>query len=340
MVNLTSPIIARPKTAAEAYLLKLNSAFYRSKSRVAMSEAAVRSVKGTIYDVGWKGVQLEDKVMELPFIYLRTSPCNKIYVTRDELDEIAERFCIKAVKNYRPRDILEGAFFVSSSPRSIGTRQIEIMLRWEELLDPKWRKAFLDWVDGAMVLPKPRIISSWKTLSRGVIPFPAMVDMPEYHPEDRRVVGGRLELKAEVGGCYAWFHTKKGKVDIYGLSRDKKTGTDRVEYGGKPFSKKETFNRERFRALFGEKNKRTKYEFSRKASETGLYFTAIQCETLLATGVSLKAGTLYKVRAERYPNKIKFSMRSVDGNSGMLRGELALTRGFPLSRDFSVSLRK
>ena len=317
-----------------------------------MSEEAVRSIKGTIYDVGWRGVQLEQNVQSLPFIYLRTVPCHKIFVTRDELDEMAESFCIKAVKGYRPRDILAGAFFVNLSHRSIGTREIEIMPRWEELLDPKWRKAFWDWVDGAIVLPKPRIISPWKTLHRGVIPFPAMVDMPEYHPENKREWKGRMELKAEAGGCYAWFYVKKGKVvtvpkrtviswtDIYSLSRDFKTGTDRVEYGGKPFSKKETFNRERFRALFGEKKNNGRYEFTRKASDTGLYFTAIHCETLLVTGVSLKTGVLYKVRAMRYPNKIKFLMRSLDGKAEPLRGELVLERGYPLSREFSVSPRK
>lgn len=339
MTRSIYPIITRPASAAKSFLLRLNPAFYRSESRVAMSEEAVRSVKGTIYEVGWRGVQLEQSTLPLPFIFLRTVPCHKIFVTRGELAEMAEEFGLEAKKGCRPRDILEGAFFVNLSARSIGTREIEIAPRWEELLDPKWRKAFLDWVDGATALPKPRIISTWKTLPRGAIPFPAMVDMPEYHPENRKAWVGRLELKAEAGGGYAWFYAKKGTVEIYGLSRDKKTGTDRVEYGGKPFSKKETFNRERFKALFGEKNN-GRYEFTRKASDTGLYFTAIHCETLLATGVSLKAGILYKVRAVRYPNKIKFSMRSVNGDSGMLRGELVLERGYPLSREFSVTPRK
>ena len=352
MTRSIYPLIARPKTAAESYLLRLNPAYYRSESRVAMSEEARRSIKGTIYDVGWRGVELEQSVQPLPFIYLRTVPCHKIFVTRSELTEIAGEFGIEAVKGYRPGDILEGAFFANLSARSIGTREIEIAPRWSELLDPSWRKAFLNWVEGKAGLPKPRVIPSWKTLPRGVIPFPAIVNMPEYHPENRREWKGRMELKAEAGGCYAWFYVKNGKVvtapkrnviswtDIYSLSRDLKTGTDRVEYGGKPFSKKETFNRKRFRELFGEKKNNGRYEFTRKASDTGLYFTAIHCETLLATGVSLKAGTLYKVRAERYPNKIKILMRSLDDKAEVLRGELVLERGYPLSREFSVTPRK
>jgi hypothetical protein len=340
MTSSTYPLIARPASAAKSYLLRLNPAYYRPVVRVGMSEEAVKSVSGTIYDVGWGGVQLEQSVQPLPFIYLRTAPCNKIFVTRHELAEMAEEFGITAIKGYRPREILEGAFFVNTSARSIGTRELEIAPRWSELVDPKWRKAFLNWVEGKAGLPKPRVIPFWKTLPRGVLPFPMMVNMPEYRPENKREWEGRMELKAEAGGCYAWFYTKKGKVDIYRLSRDSKTDTDQIEYGGKPFSEDETFNRERFRNLFGEDKSKDKYEFTRKASRTGLYLTAIHCETLIATGVSLKAGTLYKVRAERYPNKIKFLLRSQNDKAEALRGELVLERGYPLSREFSVTPRK
>ena len=276
---------------------------------VMVSEAAARDVSPTgitsngygfnIDSVGrdriyyWKDHEIVSRKFPAVNFFTIKGAMHRLLVSRSELNDMGKVFRV-------PADYLDEATFVFEPGNAFKGRQVFIQPRWEELIDPKWKKSFLRWVAGSRALPDPDSIENWKTWGNRLISMPGIPQVRDFYNGESCVISGRLTFRSSERRPVAYYDYQEGVTHCYALQHEKKGGNYSIEYLGTKF-KEETFERWTFERLLGEKPSLKRYIFTKVAKKTGFHIASTGGFVLAlnAPKDKVKLGEKYTIKAQR-----------------------------------------
>ena len=260
--------IGGKRTPGRAYRLDLASEYSHKRERVHISRQAVDRAPGSIFEMGWQGLQHCASSSSPPFIYLRSGVhaiARKVFIAEEEISEIARCFGLSAAA-------VTGSFFSSAYPKPYRPGLMDIAPRWQELVDPLWKESFLNWIAGEGRIPDIREIPHWSLFSKKMMIMPAMTSASSI----RNAAGstnGTLIFREFGEQRRAVFEHGNGFGTSYALSLDRATKKDQTLFiGYAKISEDETFDRTLFNRLFGLSPATTTYSFSKRATAYGIGF--------------------------------------------------------------------
>ena len=292
-----------PKKIRRFCALQLNEKQYYSPTGPLVTQPAFAGIKkqGKIYDVEGKWSQLNVKGISLSYILIREKTKNKlrtrkVLLTNRELRGLAEHFEL-------PPRVLAGAFFRRPAGHSLNESGGKLPLKpsWSELLDPRWKEAFLRWIVGKGEMPTPSAFA-WEIFLKNHITFPALPSLLPFKIGVYQVIKGKFVL-SEVGGQpHGSFHYRKNRLAMYELRQDKvrKVGHSRKDWG--------TFNPGALLELLGPKPGSGEYCFVKKAMSKGISLGNIKGETFIIAPTAerpLTPGKFYFIKVIRHDSALE-----------------------------------
>lgn len=224
----TAIYLGARNTKAKHYKLPLNRrlSHYPDGPFITEKICAQLTRRGRIFEVAERGIvlrneeQIPQKVAIPPFIFVRSSlktaiGAFRVFIAQSEINALAKHFDV-------PSKVLANSFFVRpKGERTYQTsRELHVKPSWSELLDPKWKKAFLDWIAGRGPMPMPSELE-WETFSRDSLSFPALRPLVSFKGVRGKKIKGTHVLEEINGKAYASFCYSDKRVSTYLLGPDK-----------------------------------------------------------------------------------------------------------------------
>ncbi len=310
------------------YKVPVSRAHSRPSERLFISEEAVKN-SPDILGMTWRNLVHRAEPSSPPFVFVRDpahARAYKLFLGQREIARLAAFFGFSAA-------VASGGIFSLLNYRFYKSESLSLAPRWEELTDPIWRKAFLDWIARKGRIPEMSEIDPWTLFSSTKITMPGMADASLIHNAYERETG-RLVLFEHDGDRRALFDRGDVRQTVYSLSLDVATGKDRIEFLGftRP-SVREDFDRTSLAALFGPKPSSTIYLCSKRAiskKEIGLGNIGGLRFVIESGSVSYKKGKLYFLRLERAGSSLNIECFEDEAHQRLLgHTNVDLLEGFP-----------
>ena len=236
------------------YSLSLDKGVKSANHQLRVTKTAVAQIKAAgdfPYEITAGGVRVTNGVNQLPYVYIRTTNgkgptgAYQVFLTPGELALIGAEFKL-------PPPVVARSFFASRS--CLRGWELEVAPIEFELLDPVWRKDFLNWI----VHPAPPDPSGlpWQT-ANSFLSFPALVPKVSFSKKKDGDVHGRFTFRSIGAEAHAFFHFGN-KTRSYRLQ------PDQIANLGDGQSGRSDFNRAIFETMLGEQPARTEYSCWKK----------------------------------------------------------------------------
>jgi hypothetical protein len=291
-------------------------------SEQAMAEAGG---KAKLYRVDWKYVSSVRGEVKLPAIHLVSHSCAafKMYISGSELRAMQKCY------NVLP-SALNGATFMFHPGSNVQNVEFKIAPRWDELMDPEWRKVFLAWVAGKREnLPDPSAIR-WRSWPGRKITMPGIADPQDICQGAKELAEGDLSFKRSGGLPQAYFDCGDEYISYYRLSYDGRAVRYFSEYLGYIVSG-EDFEKTTFDRLFGAAPTLHEYGCIKKAAKNCVYFGVTQNKPIVLTDSNgnLQSDSPYYWTFERKGLRLFIELRrKKEDNVPWARAMVNLTGGY------------
>lgn len=277
-----------------SYTLRLLSGV-SDRNNIHITNAAAAQVGGAgrIFDLSPRGVILADgATVSLHCIKIRTTGektgcLHRVYLAQREIIDLSTEFGLIGQSGRPEVQVTDQSYFVFLDGRRFDADVFNVSPIWHELLEPRWRQAFLAYVHDAVKNPLPDPSRfPWRSFTHDRLTMPALDRILNFRMADKKIVEGELDLSIVDGTARARFvypggasHYLLKENDIEYLGKSRSNGQSEAA-GARAADAAEEFDKQIFLKLFGNQPQLSEYSCRREAGigRGRIYFMALKKE--------------------------------------------------------------